>query len=56
MEKLMFWSLVKLVTMFRYYILNTKFTEEYAKSSPVSFYDEITRFWQAFENKTNRTN
>ena len=38
----------------RYHILNTKFTKEYQKSSPVSFYDEITRFWQAFENRANR--
>ncbi len=38
----------------RYYVLNSKFTQEYDKSSPVSFYDEITRFWQAFENKANR--
>ena len=35
-------------------ILNTKFTEQYDRPSPVSFYDEITRFWQAFENKANR--
>jgi len=35
-------------------ILNTKFTNDYDKPSPVSFYDEITRFWQAFENKSNR--
>jgi len=38
----------------RYQILNTKFTEDYDRASPVSFYDEITRFWQAFENKANR--
>jgi hypothetical protein len=38
----------------RYHILNTKFTDDYDRRSPVSFYDEITRFWQAFENKTNR--
>ncbi len=38
----------------RYKILNTKFTNEYDRSSPVAFYDEITRFWQAFENKGNR--
>jgi hypothetical protein len=38
----------------RYRILNTKFTNEYGKNSPVAFYDEITRFWQAFENKGNR--
>jgi hypothetical protein len=38
----------------RYAILNAKFTRDYDRSSPVSFYDEITRFWQAFENKANR--
>lgn len=38
----------------RYRILNTKFTEKYDQSSPVAFYDEITRYWQAFENKENR--
>ncbi len=38
----------------RYKILNTKFTAEYDRASPVSFYDEITRYWQAFENKSNR--
>lgn len=38
----------------RYHVLNTKFTQEYDKASPVSFYDEITRYWQAFENKGNR--
>jgi uncharacterized spore protein YtfJ len=37
-----------------YAILNTKYTSDYDKSSPVSFYDEITRFWSAFENKNNR--
>ncbi len=39
----------------RYKILNTKYTSDYDRASPVSFYDEITRYWQAFENKTNRT-
>jgi len=38
----------------RHHILNTKFTNDYDRRSPVSFYDEITRFWQAFENKANR--
>lgn len=36
------------------HILNTKFTASYDKASPVAFYDEITRYWQAFENKANR--
>lgn len=38
----------------RHHIINAKFTNEYDKGSPVSFYDEITRYWQAFENKANR--
>ncbi|MGH9689973.1 MAG: AIPR family protein [Candidatus Acidiferrales bacterium] len=37
-----------------HYILNTKFTEKYGTLAPVSFYDEINRFWQAFVNKANR--
>jgi hypothetical protein len=37
-----------------YRILNTKFTETYDRSSPVAFYDEITRYWEAFRNKDNR--
>ncbi len=37
-----------------HYILNTKFTEKYNAPAPVAFYDEITRFWQAFANKANR--
>jgi hypothetical protein len=38
----------------QHYVLNTKFTHQYGASAPVSFYDEITRFWQAFANKSNR--
>jgi hypothetical protein len=38
----------------RYRILNTKFTENYDRPSPVAFYDEITRYWEAFRNKDNR--
>lgn len=38
----------------RYKILNTKFTVDYDRPSPVSFYDEVTRYWQAFENRANR--
>jgi hypothetical protein len=38
----------------RHYIVNTKFTKRYDTPAPVSFYDEITRFWQAFANKSNR--
>ena len=35
-------------------VINSKYTEEYKKVSPPAFYDEITRFWQAFKNKENR--
>jgi hypothetical protein len=38
----------------QHYVLNTKFTEKYDAAAPVAFYDEITRFWQAFANKANR--
>lgn len=38
----------------RHFLLNTKFTERYDALAPPSFYDEITRFWQAFANKANR--
>jgi hypothetical protein len=38
----------------RHFVLNTKFTQKYDAPAPVSFYDEITRFWQAFANKANR--
>jgi hypothetical protein len=37
-----------------HFLLNTKFTEKYDTLAPPSFYDEITRFWQAFANKANR--
>jgi hypothetical protein len=39
---------------FQYHILNSKFTKKYAQTAPVHFYDEITRFWQAFANVPNR--
>ena len=38
----------------QHYVLNTKYTQKYDAPAPVSFYDEITRFWQAFANKSNR--
>jgi hypothetical protein len=38
----------------QHYVLNTKFTQKYDSPAPVSFYDEITRFWQAFANKADR--
>jgi len=37
-----------------HYVLNTKFTAKYNAAAPVAFYDEVTRFWQAFANKGNR--
>ncbi len=37
-----------------YKIINSKFTQSYDKSSPVSFYDEIVRLSDAFRNKSNR--
>lgn len=40
----------------RYKVINSKFTSDYNRASPVAFYDEITRFWQAFANKENRGN
>jgi AIPR protein len=40
----------------RHHILNTKFTATYNSTAPVSFYSEITAFWQAFKNKSNRAN
>lgn len=37
-----------------HHILNTKFTQEYNKIAPVRFYEEITYFWRAFDNRANR--
>jgi len=37
-----------------HFVLNTKFTEKYKATAPTGFYDEITRFWQAFANKPKR--
>jgi hypothetical protein len=37
-------------------VVNSKFTEKYNAIAPVAFYDEITAFWQAFANKSNRPN
>lgn len=37
-----------------HHILNTKFTRKYNESAPVVFYDEITRFWKAFNNRAAR--
>jgi hypothetical protein len=40
--------------MVQHHILNTKFTREFNRISPPSFYEEIKYFWQAFENRTAR--
>src|SRR5882762_9930747 len=37
-----------------YHVLNTKFTKEFNKLAPPSFYQEIKYFWQAFENRDAR--
>ena len=37
-----------------HHVLNTKFTKEFNKIAPPSFYQEIKYFWQAFENRTAR--
>jgi AIPR protein len=37
-----------------HHVLNTKFTKEFSKIAPPSFYQEIKYFWQAFENRTAR--
>jgi hypothetical protein len=39
----------------RHHILNSKFTKEYNKIAPPAFYEEITKFWQVFENTAART-
>ena len=37
-----------------HHVLNTKFTKEFNKIAPPSFYQEIKYFWQAFENHAAR--
>ena len=37
-----------------YHVLNSKYTRDYNKTAPVKFYEEITYFWRAFENKGSR--
>lgn len=37
-----------------HHVLNTKFTKEFNKIAPPSFYQEIKYFWQAFENRPAR--
>ncbi len=38
----------------RHHVLNTKFTKEFNKVAPPSFYMEMKYFWQAFENSNAR--
>jgi hypothetical protein len=38
-----------------HHVLNTKYTREFNKIAPVSFYQEIKYFWQAFENADARS-
>src|SRR6266705_4069907 len=37
-----------------HHVLNTKFTKDFNKIAPPSFYQEIKYFWQAFENRPSR--
>src|SRR6266852_1163216 len=37
-----------------HHVLNTKYTWEFNKLAPPSFYQEIKYFWQAFENRAAR--
>ncbi len=37
-----------------HHVLNTKFTKEFNKLAPPSFYQEIKYFWHAFENRSAR--
>ena len=37
-----------------HHVINTKYTKEYNKIAPPSFYEEMKYFWQAFENRTAR--
>ena len=38
----------------QHHVLNTKFTKEFNKIAPPSFYQEIKYFWHAFENRASR--
>ncbi len=38
-----------------HHVLNTKFTKEFNKIAPPSFYQEIKYFWHAFENASARS-
>jgi hypothetical protein len=37
-----------------HHVVNTKFTSDYNKIAPPSFYQELTYFWRAFENRDAR--
>lgn len=37
-----------------HHVINGKFTRNYNNSAPAKFYEEISYFWQAFENRANR--
>ena len=37
-------------TTVEHHVVNSKFTKDYNKIAPVSFYHEITYFWRAFDN------
>jgi hypothetical protein len=38
----------------RHHIINSKYTEEYGKTAPVKFYEEVSYFLNAFENRHRR--
>ncbi len=38
----------------KHHVVNSKYTEEYGKSAPVKFYEEISYFLNAFENRSRR--
>ena len=40
----------------KHFVLNSKFTKEYGKLAPPSFYDEIISFSEVFNNKSRREN
>ena len=37
-----------------YHVMNLKYTQDYNKTAPVAFYEEIVYFWRAFDNKESR--
>lgn len=38
----------------KHHIINSKYTEEYGKTAPVKFYEEISYFLNAFDNRNRR--